>query len=336
MKLFAFIVKRLLYIIPTLLGLVILTFFLARIVPADPVAVIAGENATKEQIEELRKRYGYDRPLYIQLVFYLRQLATGDLGASIYSGQDVVKEILWRSPATIELTFVAMFIAILIGIPLGVFSALKRNSWLDHLLRIFTISGLSIAGFWLGIMLQLFFSMYLDIAPLAGRIGVAEPEHITGLYLIDALLTWNWPAFFSALHYLFLPALTLSFPALATITRFTRSGVLDILHRDFILYERAMGLPGFVIISKYLLRNAVMSTVTQIGLLFGSLLAGTVVIETVYSWPGLGLYAVNAILTFDYKPILGVTLWAGTIYTFVNLLTDIAQGVIDPRIRELA
>jgi peptide/nickel transport system permease protein len=336
MKLFAFIVKRLLYMFPTLLGLVILTFFLARVVPADPVAVIAGENATKEQIAELRKRYGYDRPLYIQLGFYLKQLATGDLGESLYSGQDVVKEILWRSPATIELTLAALGMATMVGIPLGVISALKRNSWLDHLLRIFTISGLSIAGFWLGIMFQLFFSMYLDIVPLGGRIGVETPTSITGLYLVDAVLTWNWMAFFSALHYLLLPALTLAFPAMATITRFTRSGVLEVIHRDFILYERAMGLPSFLIIAKYLLRNAVMSTVTQIGLLFGSLLAGTVVIETVYSWPGLGLYAVSAILTFDYKPVLGVTLWAGVVYAVVNLLIDIIQGIIDPRLREFA
>ncbi|RMF86160.1 MAG: ABC transporter permease [Nitrospinota bacterium] len=336
MKLFAFITKRILYIFPTLLGLVILTFFLARVVPADPVAVIAGENATREQIEELRHRYGFDRPLYIQLVFYLKQLATGDLGESLYTGRDVITDILWRTPATIELTLAAMCIAIIVGIPLGVISALKRNSWLDHLLRIFTISGLSIAGFWLGIMLQLFFSMYLDIAPLGGRIGVDEPTYITGLYLLDSLLTWNWPAFFSALHHLFLPAITLAFPALATITRFTRSGVLDVIHRDFILYERSMGLPGFLIIAKYLLRNAVMSTVTQIGLLFGSLLAGAVVIETVYDWPGLGLYAVSAILTFDYKPVLGVTLWAGAVYTIVNLLIDIVQGIIDPRIREFA
>jgi ABC-type dipeptide/oligopeptide/nickel transport system permease component len=229
---------------------------------------------------------------------------------------------------------VSITLATLLGVPLGVLSALRRNSWLDQLLRAFTTAGLAITGFWLGIMLQLFFSMYLDFLPLGGRIGVPEPRHITGFFILDSLLTLNGPALVSSLYHIALPALTLVYPAFATITRFTRSGVLDVIQRDFILYEKAMGLPRFLIVFKYLLLNAVTSTVAQIGLLFGSLLAGAVVIERVYDWPGLGLYAVESIMNFDYQATLGITLWAGVAFSLANLLVDITQAIIDPRVVE--
>jgi ABC-type dipeptide/oligopeptide/nickel transport system permease component len=334
MKLLAYIAQRIATILPTLAGLVILTFFLARVVPADPVALIAGEGATQEQIAALRHRHGFDQPLYVQLVVYLKQLASGDLGTSLYSGRPVFDDLLERFPATLELTLAAICIATVMGVPLGILSALKRNSWLDHCLRAFTTAGLAITGFWLGIMLQLFFSMYLDLLPLGGRIGVPEPRHLTGFFIIDSIFTLSGTALLSSLKHISLPALTLAYPAFATITRFTRSGVLDVGQREFILYEKAMGLPRFLIISKYLLRNAVTATVAQIGLLFGSLLAGAVVIEQVYDWPGLGLYAVESIVKFDYKATLAMTLWAGLAYSVANLLVDIAQAIIDPRIAE--
>jgi ABC-type dipeptide/oligopeptide/nickel transport system permease component len=334
MKLLAYLGQRLTTMIPTLIGLVILTFFLARVVPADPVALMAGEGATRAQIEELRQRYGFDQPLYVQLGIYLRLLDTGNLGTSMYTGRPVLEDLLERFPATLELTVVSITLATLLGVPLGVLSALRRNSWLDQLLRAFTTAGLAITGFWLGIMLQLFFSMYLDFLPLGGRIGVPEPRHITGFFILDSLLTLNGPALVSSLYHIALPALTLVYPAFATITRFTRSGVLDVIQRDFILYEKAMGLPRFLIVFKYLLRNAVTSTVAQIGLLFGSLLAGAVVIERVYDWPGLGLYAVESIMNFDYQATLGITLWAGVAFSLANLLVDITQAIIDPRVVE--
>jgi peptide/nickel transport system permease protein len=332
MKLLAYFGQRLMTMIPTLIGLVILTFFLARVVPADPVALIAGEGATREQVEALRQRYGFDLPLRVQLGVYLRQLAAGDLGTSIYTGRPVLDDILERFPATIELTLVSIATATLIGIPLGVLSALNRNSWLDHVLRTFTTAGLAITGFWFGIMLQLLFSMDLDLLPLGGRIGVSEPRHITGLFILDSILTMNGTALLSSLTHIALPALTLVYPAFATITRFTRSGVLDVLQREFILYEKAMGLPRLLVLFKYLLRNAVTSTVAQIGLLFGSLLAGAVVIERVYDWPGLGLYAVESIVNFDYQATLGITLWAGVAFSLANLLVDVVQALIDPRV----
>jgi peptide/nickel transport system permease protein len=228
---------------------------------------------------------------------------------------------------------VAMVVSVLVGVPLGVLSALWRNSLLDHALRVVTVSGLAIASFWLGIMLQLLFAMRLGWTPLNGRLQGFPPRTITGFYLVDAALTADWPTFGAALLHLALPAATLAFPALATLVRFTRAGVLDVMQSNFVLYERAMGLPRAVIVWKYMLRSALTSTVTQIGLLFGILLAGAVVTEAVFDWPGIGTYAVNSILRSDYNAVMGFTVWAGTIFIAVNLLVDVAHTLVDPRER---
>jgi len=334
-KILFYILKRALYFAPTLLGLLILVFLVSRVIPADPAALVAGEMATAEQVKAIRHELGFDQPLYVQLGFYLKQLARGDLGKSLYSGRRVSRDLIERFPATLELTLVAMLISIFVGMPLGIVSALKRNSLIDHVLRGFTVSGLAIASFWLGIMLQLLISMWLGLTPLGARIGVSGPRSITGLYILDSLLTLNGTALLSSILHIALPSITLAFSALATITRFIRSGVLDVIQKDFILYERAMGLPPKLIIRKYLLRNAVISTITQIGLLFGLLLAGAVVIETVFDWPGLGLYAYQSIILSDYQAILGVTLLAGFVYVSVNLIVDVVLTLIDPRKAEL-
>ena len=326
-----FFLKRIAYFIPTLLGLLILVFLVSRVIPGDPVALVAGETATADQVKAIRTQLGFDRPLYIQFGVYVRQLVTGDLGKSLYSGRRVSQDLFERFPATLELTLAAMFISVLVGIPLGILSALKRNSLLDHLVRGFTVSGLAIASFWLGIMLQLFASMWLGLTPLGSRIGVSAPRVITGLFVLDAALTLNGAALLSSLKHLLLPALTLSFASLATLARFTRSGVLDVIQKDFILYERAMGLPPRIVVCKYVLRNALISTVTQVGLLFGLLLAGAVVIEAVFDWPGLGLYAYQSIVLSDYQAILGVTLLSGFVYVTVNLAVDLVLTLVDPR-----
>lgn len=332
MNLLVYGTQRVVTLIPTMIGLIILTFFLSRVVPADPAAIIAGEGASRQQIEALRQRYGFDKPLMTQLGIYLAQLATGSLGTSIYTGRPVLADLRERFPATLELTLVSIILATLLGIPLGVCSALKRNSWLDHGLRTCTTAGLALTGFWLAIMLQLFFSMELDLLPLGGRLDVPAPRPCTGFLLLDALMSLNGTAFLSALKHITLPALTLAYPTFATIARFTRSGVLDVMQRDFMLYEKAMGLPRLLITFKYLLRNALTSTVAQIGLLFGSLLAGAVVTEQVFDWPGLGLYAVESMMKFDYQATLGITLWAGVAYSVVNLLVELTQAIIDPRV----
>lgn len=334
-SLLTYTLKRIVYAVPTILGLLVLVFVISRVIPADPAALVAGEMATPEQVQALREQYHFDDPLYVQLVLYFKQLARGDLGTSLYSGRKVLDDIAERFPATLELTLVSMVLSILIGVPLGIVAALKRNSFLDHLLRGLTVAGLAIASFWLGIMLQLFFSMWLGITPLGGRIDTDPPAFISGMYVLDALVTLNGAALWSSLRHMLLPAFTLAFASFATITRFTRSGVLDVIQQDYILYERSMGLPRWIIIGKYMLRNAMIATVTQIGLLFGLLLAGTVVIETVFDWPGLGLYAFNAIVLSDYQAILGVTLWAGIAYVTVNLMVDVVISLIDPRKAEL-
>ncbi len=226
-----------------------------------------------------------------------------------------------------------MAFSVIVGIPLGVVSAIWRNSALDHALRVITVSGLAIASFWLGIMLQLLFAMRLGWTPLNGRLAGFPPRGVTGLYVVDAVLTWDWAAFGAALGHLALPAATLAFPALATLVRFTRAGVLEVMQSNFVLYQRAMGLPGSVIVWKYILRSALTSTVTQIGLLFGILLAGAVVTEAVFDWPGMGTYAVNSIIRSDYDAVMGFTVWAGTIFLVVNLLVDLVHTAIDPRER---
>ncbi|HEX3179121.1 MAG TPA: ABC transporter permease [Methylomirabilota bacterium] len=333
MRLLALALHRLLWFAPTLLGLLVVTFVISRVIPADPVALIAGETATPAQVAALRKDLGYDRPLPVQFADYVVRLVRGDMGTSIFTRRPIVDDLTQRLPATIELTVVAMVVSVLVGVPLGVLCAVWRNSLLDHAVRIVTVSGLAIASFWLGIMLQILFAMRLGWTPLNGRLQGFPPPGFTGFYLLDSLLAWDWPTFGSVLRHLALPAATLAFPALATLVRFTRAGVLDVMQANFVLYERAMGLPRALIVWKYILRSALTSTVTQIGLLFGILLAGAVVTETVFDWPGIGTYAVNSIVRSDYNAVMGFTVWAGAIFIVVNLVVDVAHTLVDPRER---
>ena len=221
-------------------------------------------------------------------------------------------------------------------VALGVVAAVRHNAWIDHALRFFTVGGVAIASFWFAIMLQLLFAMELNVLPLHGRIGAVTdaPARLTGLYLVDSLLTGRFDIFRDALAHLALPAVTLSFGSIATITRFTRSGVLETLQKEYVLYEAAAGYPRWLLIWVYVLRNSLVATITQIGLLFGALLAGAVVVESVFDWPGIGSYAVFAIFTSDYKAILAVTLLVGVVYALVNIVVDVIHGVVDPRVAE--
>src|SRR3989454_6308202 len=234
MRLLALALYRLGWFVPTLLGLLVVTFVISRVIPADPVALVAGETATPAQVEVLRRQLGYDRPLPLQFVGYVGHLVRGDLGTSLYTTRPIADDLAARLPATIELTLVAMAVSVVVGIPLGVVSALWRNSILDHALRVVTVSGLAIASFWLGIMLQLLFAMRLGWTPLNGRLAGFPPRGVTGLFLIDALITWDWTAFGAALAHLALPAATLAFPALATLVRFTRARGLGVMQSNFV------------------------------------------------------------------------------------------------------
>lgn len=329
----SFVLGRLGWGLATVVGVVAVTFFISHVIPADPAALVAGERATREQIEALRRQLGYDQPLLSQLADYYWRLLQGDLGKSLFTSRPVSADLLSRLPATIELTLGALLLTIGAGVPIGVLSALRRNSWLDHAVRIVTVSGLAIASFWLAIILQLTFAMDLDWLPLGGRLpsDVTPPPHVTGLYVVDALLAGRFSTLGTVLAHLALPTVTLAFPAIATIVRFTRAGMLDTLNRPFVQYERAMGLPESLIVWKYMLRNALTSTVTQIGLVAGALLGGAVVIEAVFDWPGLGYYAVNSIVMSDYNAVLGFTVWVAVIYVAINISVDFVHRLIDPR-----
>ncbi len=331
-----YILRRIALALPALLGLVLVTFILSRVVPGDPAATLAGDAATPAQIADIRARYGLDKPLLEQAMIHVGQVLTGDLGNSVFSGRPVSEEILQRLPATLELTFVALFFATVLGVLLGLIAALDHNGPIDHLVRIVSVGGLAIASFWLAIMLQLQFSMEWDLLPLRGRMDVALglPPRITGFLLVDSLLAGRFDMFADALRHLVLPAVTLALPGLATIARFTRSGVLEALQKDYVLYARAAGYGRVRLAAIYVLRNAITVTVTQVGLLFGALISGAVAIEAVFDWPGLGTYAVQAILSADYKALLAVTLVVGVVYAVVNVLVDVAQALIDPRVAE--
>lgn len=326
------ILSRLVWFVPTLLGLIVVVFLISNVVPTDPARIVAGENATEEQIEALRIQMGLDKPLPVQFGIYLRDLATGDMGQSLYTRRDISLDLLRRLPATLELTFAAMILAIGLGVPLGVISAIKRNSLTDQVLRLLSISGLAVASFWLAMELQMYFSTKLGWTPLNGRISGWGPDRITGFLIIDSILAGDWASLRSTFSHLLLPAITLALPAAATLVRFTRAGVLEVVNSNFVLYETAMGWPRPLIIWKYVLRNALISTVTQIGLVFGALFAGAVVVEAVFDWPGLGTYAVQSILQSDTKAILGFSILVGVVFILVNLAVDIVHTFIDPRV----
>jgi peptide/nickel transport system permease protein len=331
-----FVLRRCLLVLPSLLGLLVVTFLLIHAVPSDPAVSMLGEGATPELIARLRQQYGLDRPMWEQFVVYLGKVAHLDFGESAFSHRPVATDILQRLPATLELTFAALALSIGIGVPLGVVSALKHNTWPDYLLRVFSVMGIAVAAFWFAIMLQLFFAMELGWLPLRGDLTatMARPPRVTGFLGLDAVLAGRWDVFVNHLRHLILPAVTLSLGGLATIVRFTRAGVLDTLQQDFVFYERAMGYRWLRLVWIFILRNSVTATVTQIGLLFGGLIAGGVVVEAIFDWPGIGSYTVQAILTGDRQVMLAVTLLVGTIYAVVNILVDVAHGLLDPRLTE--
>jgi ABC-type dipeptide/oligopeptide/nickel transport system permease component len=323
--------RRFAWMPPTLLGLVLMVFAISHVVPSDPARVMAGENASAEQVAVLRHKYGLDLPLPQQFVRYVGDVAAGNMGTSLFTQRPVAEDLWSRLPATMELALYAIVIAVIVGVPLGVVAALRRNSPLDHLVRVVTITGLAMAAFWLAILLQLLFSMWLGLTPVQGRINGWGPDPITGFYTIDAVLRGDWETLGQSLRHLALPMLTLALPAMATIVRFTRAGVLNVMSSNFVFYQGAMGIPRRRVVWKYILRSALIGTLTQIGLIFGTLIANAVVVETVFDWPGLGSFAVSSILQSDYNAIMSFTLFIGVVFILVNLLVDIAQAVLDPR-----
>lgn len=331
-----FILRRVLMLVPILLGLLFLTFVMLRLVPGDPAAAIAGDAASAEQIAMIRESLGLDRPLPVQFAEYVWGVAQGDFGVSAYSGRPVGLDIAQRLPATLELTFTALLIAGIGGVFLGALAGAWRNSPFDHIVRVVTVIGLATASFWLAIMLQMVFALDFGLFPLRGRLPSAMPmpPTVTGVVLIDSLLAGRFDTFRAALLHITLPALTIAFGGLATVARFTRSSVIEAMNSEYASYETAVGYPRRRVLFPFALKNAMVTPVTQIGLLFGAFVSNAVAVEAVFDWPGLGSYLVNAIYTSDYPAILAVTLVIGLVYGLVNLLVDVVHGLIDPRVAE--
>ena len=329
-----YIAKRILLLIPVLIGVSILSFLLIHLAPGDPARTIAGEHASTQTIKALQEKYGLDKPLVTQYWIWFRQVLKGDLGRSIVSNQPVMREILDRFPNTIELTFVSMFIAILVGSIAGIVSASKQYSLLDYTTMGIALFGVSMPVFWLGIMLMMIFGVFLRWLPLGGRIDTLIPfQRISGLYLLDSVISWNWRAFVSSLRYLVLPSVALATIPMATIARVTRSSMLEVLRQDYIRTERAKGLSERLVIYKHAARNALLPVITVIGLNFGLLLAGAILTETIFSWPGIGRYVVKAVQMRDYPAVQGCVLFFAFMFVVVNLVTDVLYAYIDPRIK---
>ena len=330
-----FILRRLILLVPVLFGLTALVFAIARLLPGDPVALAAGPNATPAEIAAYGREFGLDRPLLVQYGSYLAGLMRGDFGVSIYTRRPVSEDLAAYLPATLELVFSAMLIAILIGIPAGLAAAVWRGRWPDYVSRVVALGSISMPRFFLGLLLQLLFAMWLGWLPLGGRYPIIEdpPALVTGFLTIDALIARDISAFWIALQHLAMPAIAMSLSPLATIMRMMRASTLEVMSQDYVLTERALGLPQRLIVLKYVARNAISATLTVIGLYFGWLLGGTVLVETVFDWPGLGLYATKAVVTQDFMPVIGVTLVIGTLFVLANFVIDLLYGVINPKVR---
>ena len=335
MNIYIYILRRFFLILPVLLGLSLITFSISRLVPGDPVGLAAGPQSTPEIRERLAKEFGLDRSIPEQYLIYMSGVFSGDFGRSLYTRRDVADELGARLPATLELTLAAIIIASTIGIPLGIISALRQNQLPDHVSRLLTLFFVSFPSFWLAMIFQSLLGVFWDITPVSGRFPQLDlpPGRITGLFTVDSLLAGDIGSFLVALHHLVLPAFVLSLGALASVTRITRASMLEALNNESVRTERSIGIPWNVIVLKYVLRNAFIATFTIISLEFGWLMAGAVLVEAIFSWPGLGGYIVDAISNSDFQPIMGTTLIYGVIFSVVNILTDIVYGVIDPRIR---
>jgi len=329
-----YVTKRLLLLIPVLLGVSILSFSLIRLAPGDPARTIAGEHASPQTISAIREKYGLDKPFTTQYWVWLKRVLRGDLGRSIVSNEYVTKEILDRFPNTMELTFFAMFIAVAVGAVAGIVSASRQYSVIDYTTMGVALFGVSMPVFWLGIMLMMIFGVFLKWLPIGGRIDTLIPfRRVTGLYLLDSLIGWNGPALASSFRHLIMPSIALATIPMATIARVTRSSMLEVLRQDFIRTERAKGLSERVVIYKHAARNALLPVVTVIGLEFGLLLAGAILTETIFAWPGIGRYVVNAVRMRDYPAVQGCLLFFALSFVVVNLITDLLYVLIDPRIK---
>lgn len=331
---FAYSVRRIFSLVPVLLGLSIIVFFMIRAIPGDPAQVILGQLATKEAIADLTKELGLDQPWYIQYFNYLGGLLTGDLGQSLRTKTEITSEVWPYLAATMELSFVAMLIAIVIGVNAGIISAWFQNSWFDYIAMVLALIGVSMPIFWLGLMEQWMFAINLDWLPTSGREEVRNPVNaITNFYIIDTLIQGRTDQLVEVLKHLVLPAIALATIPMAIIARITRSTMLEVMRSDFIRTARAKGLSMFWVVYKHSLKNAVIPVLTIIGLQTGLLLGGAILTETIFSWPGIGRYIYEAINYRDYPVIQSGILIIALLFVLINLVVDLLYAAIDPRIK---
>ncbi|MBI1995439.1 MAG: ABC transporter permease [Deltaproteobacteria bacterium] len=328
------IVRRIIGAVPVLLGISFLVFLLMHLAPGDPVMLLLGDDATPGEVARVRHAWGLDQPLLVQYWQFISRAVVGDFGRSLKFGEPVIKLIFERLPATIELASMSLLVAILISIPIGTYSAIKRDTLFDHAGTGVALIGVSLPNFWLGIMLIYFLGGQWNLLPVAGRIEYGiEIKPITKLFLVDSLLTANFGGFWSAVQHLLMPAVTLGTALAAIVTRITRSSVLEVMRQDYVTTARAKGLSEGVIIRRHILRNALITVVTILGLQLGALLNGSVITETVFSYPGIGDLLIQSISVRDYKLTQVLILFFGVIYFVVNLLVDMLYMLIDPRIK---
>jgi peptide/nickel transport system permease protein len=337
MRKLEFIIRRLLTSLLVLIGVSIIIFIVARVIPSNAAAMYIGPKARPEEIARVTIELGLDKPLPVQYLVYMGELLHGDLGTSIGTKRPVLLELSSRLPATLELLFTGMLIAVVVGVPMGVLSARWQGKPTDILVRIVAIIGVSMPAFYLGLLLQIFFFRRLDLFPLAGRFSndlrFTNPiELVTNFLLVDAILGSNWIAFKDVVYHLVLPALTLAAYPAGLIARMTRATMLEVMEQDYIRTARAYGVRETVVVYLYALKNAISPTLTVIGLTFAIALTGTFFVEVIYNWPGLGLFTVHSLLNVDYPAIMGITLYGSLMYVLINLTVDLLQAWIDPRI----
>jgi len=345
-----YIFRRILSVIPTLIGVTFVIFMFQRLIPGDPAVAMLGEHATDESIERIREQFGLNRPLFLdrealgngdvagffdsQYIRYMGRLSRLDLGDSIHRRIPVMETLMLRFPATVELSLLSMTLAVIVGIPVGIVSASRRNSTIDSISMVGSLIGVSMPIFWLGLMEIMLFAVFLQWLPAGARLSTGiEIESITNLYLIDSLITGNFKGFVDVLSHIILPAIALATIPMAIIARMTRSSMLDVLQEDYIRTAKAKGLGGQLVLYRHALKNAALPVVTIIGLQAGTLLAGAVLTETIFSWPGIGRWVYDAILGRDYPIVQGGTLLIAIVFVGVNFLVDIFYAILDPRIR---
>lgn len=330
------VLRRLLPVVPGFLGITALTFFLIRLAPGDPILLLAGERGVSaERYAELQHQFGFDQPLFIQFTDYLWQVLNGNLGTSVVTQTPVLEEFTSLFPATLELAAIAIIFAIIIAIPAGVLAAVKRNTFIDHAITAVSLVGYSMPVFWWALLLILFFSVNLGWMPVAGRLNfIYDVPAVTGFMLIDTLLAGDQDAFYDALHHLVLPAVVLATIPLAVITRMTRSSMLEVLKQDYIRTARAKGLSEFSVIFRHALRNALIPVITVIGLQTSILMTGAILTETIFSWPGIGKWILEAVYRRDYPVVQGGVLLIAGLVILVNTIVDLLYVLVNPALRK--